>query len=220
MSHSLLEQVHGLLARTYQVQPIRRLDQFVIGEAGWERRARGDAEAQTAQPTPQVWIEEQSDFLRLALYLPSQLVSTLERYPPTHGLHDENIKAFATFVEEIDHLMKVVDRHRRGIKVSPVELELQANISKHLVLSRFCVNRNGVVSAKKRAWLHAHLFGRVDFVESEEHLQDRYRDAARYAVRFLSAWKKLPPTMRLRVLRKFYRDSMQQKIRRIKKLAA
>ena len=82
-------------------------------------------------------VRETDEGLRASIYYPDRLIRVLEQHPPQHGLCDANVDAFATLVEELDHFLMIVARARSGRPLTLFELELHANVSKHLVLSRF-----------------------------------------------------------------------------------
>lgn len=209
MSRSLLDVVQDVLTRTYRIEPLRDPGRFVLGEHGWRRRPRPP---EGSPDDAQLLVEERERAVRLGVYFPRSMIATLEAHPPQRGLNQANVDAFATFVEEVDHLLTVADRWRRGRPVSRVELELQANVSKHLVLSRFLAGRRRRLCDGRRAWLHAHLFGRVEWTDDDPAVRARYRDAARWAVRFLERWRALAPAKRVASLRRFHRATMGEKL--------
>lgn len=212
MSGSLFDAVHGLLTRTYGLTPLDRPGRFVLGDTRYRDRHGPLA-------GPRLLVEQAGADLKLGVYLPDAMVRQLERFPPQHGLHEENIEPFAALVEELDHLLMLVHRWRSGRKISRFELELQANVSKHLVLTRYLAGTKKRLSEGRRAWLYANLFGRVQYTEPNPHTRTRYRDAARYAVRFLKGFARTSARHRLRVLRRFHHDSVNGKLKLIERLA-
>jgi hypothetical protein len=212
VSGSLFDAVHGLLTRTYGLAPLDRPGRFVLGDARYRDR-HGPLTG------PRLLVEHTRDDLKLGVYLPDAMIHQLERFPPQHGLHEKNIEPFAALVEELDHLITLVHRWRCGRKVSRFELELQANVSKHLVLTRYLAGTKKRLSEGRRAWLYANLFGRVQYTEPNPAARTRYRDAARYAVRFLRGFALTSARHRLRVLRRFHHGSVNGKLNLIERLA-
>lgn len=224
---NLLESVQGLLERTYDMGGLRDVGRFLIGDAGF-RRFYGDGndlrrKVGSASDGARLLLRECGDGLRAAVYYPDALVERLEARPPQHGLCDENVDAFAALVEELDHLLLVAERARQRRPVTLFELELHANVSKQLVLERFLVGGIGGgrrLGRSRRVWLRHHLFGKVRYCDDDPQVRDRYRDAARWAVKLLDALPRRAPHRRLRALRRFHRMDAAGKVRLIDALAA
>lgn len=207
---ALLDVVHGLLERTYAmprdlVEPAR----FVIGDAGY-RRLYGDAAGATRVGSAggdgaRTLVRETTEGIRLAVYYPDAMIRTLEARPPQRGLDDDNVDAFAAFVEELDHLLCIAERWRERREVSLFELELHANVSKRLVLARFLAGSGRPLGERRRAWLRWHLFHKIRFADEDPSVRERYRDARRHAVRFLDGLPALTPAARIERLRRFHR---------------
>jgi hypothetical protein len=220
---SLLELVHGLLRRTYLLRvELHGLERYVIGDRGYHllyRNRRGVAAAASADSVgARTLVRETDDGLRACIYYPDELIRRLERYPPLHGLGDENVDAFAALVEELDHLLLLAERSLEQREVTLFELELQANVSKHLVLSRFLAGNTGRLTARRRLWLRHHLFEKLRFCDENPGIRGRYRDAAHLAVRFIDGTLALPRAERIGTLRSFHRASAQGKLRLIDSL--
>ncbi len=204
---SLLEQLRGLIERTYGFESgIEDLGRFVVGNAGYRRFYAG-REASTwvdsARVQARTLVREVPGALRACIYYPDELIDALERQPPQRGLFDSNVDAFSTLVEELDHLLLLVWRKRQGRPVSLFELELQANVTKHLVLSYFLAAGRPRLEPPERVWLRHHLFEKGAFVDTDPHVAERYRQAARCAVKFIDG---LPDRLRKRLvaLRRFH----------------
>jgi hypothetical protein len=204
----LLDQIRGLIERTYdQRSGLGPLAPFVIGDLGYRRLvAAGPVARMVASPAgAQLLVRQGPDGrLRASLYFPDRLIRTLERHPPGRGLHAGNVDAFATFVEEIDHLLLLAARAARGPTLTLLELELHANVTKELMLRHFLARRAGVLRlpAEAVAWVRYHLFGKPRWADPDPAVRRRYEDAARFAWRYL----------RLGDLRRFSRMSHQQKL--------
>lgn len=220
---SLLELVQGLLERTYRMRTgVEDLARFVIGDSGY-RVLYGDPQAGAFAAAAdgsgaRTLVRETSQGVRACVYYPDGLIRTLERYPPQRGLGDENVDSFADLVEELDHLLVVAERSREGRETTLFELELHANVSKHLVLSRFLAGRHRRLAESRRRWLRHHLFEKIRYCDSDPAVRARYRDAARFAVRMIDRIGRLRPAERLRALRRFHRAPSQEKVRLIRSL--
>jgi len=226
----LLEQVRGLLERSYNHRTafLGSLAPFVLGDEGYRRIVhrrevvqvvRSEAEPAGARLLIR---QRQGGGLRVSLYYPDHLIRTLECNDPSRRLGAHNVDAFATFVEELDHLLLLAARSRGGPPLSMLEMELHANVSKELVLRYFLARMEGVqrLSGAAVAWVRFHLFEKQRFSDPDPSLRRRYEDATRYAVRYLRHLDGLAPHQRLRSLRQFSRMSAQAKLRAIERLAA
>jgi hypothetical protein len=221
---SLLEAVRGLLERTYGMRtPLGELGPFVIGDRGWrELYAAGDGATGVASAQgdgARTLVREAESSLRASLYFPDAMIHALEAYPPQHGLRDENLPAFATFVEEIDHLLVLAERFGAARPISLFELELHANVSKHLVLSRFLAGRRGRLDPTERVWLRRSLYG-GRFSDADAQVRERYHDARRYAVRLIDALAGRERRTQVDLLRRFHREDAAGKVELIERLAA
>ena len=222
MNGSLLEVVRGLLVRTYRIRcGLRTLEPFVIGDLGYralygEGRRRqsvdaGDAGARTL-------VRDTDRGLAACVYFPDEMIRRLEDHPPHLGVRASNVGVFATFVEEIDHLLLLAERSVRGRPVSLFELELHANVSKYLVLVRFLAGSRGRLTEERRDWLHRRLFDDVEFCDEDPAVRQRYRDAARWAVRLIGALAGLDGPRCVDALRRFHRAGVPGKLRLIERL--
>lgn len=214
---SLLEEVRGLLERTYHIDSgLRDLGPFVIGDCGYRllyatRPQQSSVGALAA--SARTLVRESDSVVHARIYFPDTMIRRLEAAPPQAGVTGENVDAFATFVEEIDHLLLIAERTRRDRPVSLFELELHANVSKYLVLARFAAGRVGDRPVERRRWLRERLFDGGELGAGEgPAVQVRYRDAARYAVRLLDKLGLLAPAERLAVLRRFHTAGCRGKL--------
>jgi hypothetical protein len=165
-------------------------------------------------------VREGPEGLRACIYYPDELIATLEAHPPQSGLDDRNVSEFAVLVEELDHLLCIADRARDRRPLSRFELEMHANVSKHLVLARFLAGSRSRLDPRGKAWLRWHLFHKADWSDGDPEVRQRYVDAARWGMRFLDAMEALRPQERLRALRSFHEASASSKLRLIETLRA
>jgi hypothetical protein len=221
---SLLASVHGLLERTYHMRSgIRDVADYLIGDHGFRELFSDASIVETVCGASacgaRTLLRETPDGLRVCVYFPDELIRRLEAYPPQRGIGARNVDAFATFVEEIDHLLVVAERLALRQPISLFELELHANVSKHLVLTRYLAGRGPRLSEVQRIWLRRCLFG-AEYCDDDAEVAGRYREAARWAVRLLDAAGRLAPAQRLEQLRRFHREEVAGKLRLIEYLAA
>lgn len=220
MNGALLEVVRGLLERTYRLEPsLGDLGRYIVGDLGYRLIYAGRPQHRSVGHRAcgaRTLLRETPAGLHVRVYFPDAMIRRLERHPPQHGVHEQNVDEFATFVEEIDHLLLIAERTRRGRPVSLLELELQANVSKQLVLERFLAGGRARLDPARRRWLRRRLFGEPGGGD-EPALRARYRDAARYAVRWLDRVARLPPAQRLAALRHFHAASCRLKLELIER---
>ena len=202
----LLDALFGLIRRTYALEaPLLPIGNYVIGDRGLralypngEREARSEVGAGA-----KLLVRETKAGLRACIYYPDAMIRCLEDKPPQRGLDDDNVEAFAVLVEELDHLLVTAERAHAGRGVSLLELELQANVSKDLVLARFLARRGRRLPEGRKAWLRRHLFHQRSFCDGDPEVRKRYDDASRFALRFLRSLERLPSVSRLERLRQF-----------------
>jgi hypothetical protein len=157
-------------------------------------------------------VRDTADGVRACIYYPDAMIRRLEARPPQNGLNDDNVDAFAVLVEELDHLLVAAERAHVGRGVSLLEMELQANVSKDLVLSRFLPRFGRRVDPARRAWLRHQLFGARTYCDSDPEVRERYDAASRWALAFLRTLERRPRPVRLDTLRRFHREPLAGKI--------
>jgi hypothetical protein len=211
----LLDALCKLLRRTYALEaPLLPIGRYVIGDLGLRALyPNGGHEARSqAGAGAKLLVRETGSGLRACIYYPNAMIRLLEDKPPQLGLDDDNVDPFAVLVEELDHLLVTAERAHAGRAVSLLELELQANVSKDLVLSRFLARRGRRLAPERRAWLRHHLFHARRYVDGDPEIRNRYDDASRFALRFLSSLERVPAPRRLEKLRRFHRAPLAGKL--------
>jgi hypothetical protein len=214
---SLLEAVRGLLERTYRLRTgLNDLAPFVIGDRGfrllYERRPPSHGVGAALDGEARTLVRETDQGVAACIYFPDALIAQLEAYPPQRGVGDENLEAFAVFVEEIDHLLLIAERSLGRRPVSLFELELHADVSKYLVLARFLAGASGHLGAARRTWLRHRLFDPERDSDGDPAALRRYRDAARWAVRLLDGLGRLGAAERVAALRRFHAADLPAKL--------
>lgn len=165
-----------------------------------------------------VLIRNDGGTIAARIYYPDSLIRSLEDRPPSRGVGDENIDAFAAFVEELDHFLLVAERSRLGRPVSLLELEMHANVTKYLVCAQYLASSSSGDGGKhlfleSRVWLLWHLFEKHDFAEPDPAVQARYQDASKFARRFLDILgRETDAASRLSRLRAFHDATHHQKL--------
>ena len=117
--------------------------------------------------------------------------------------------AYLQLLEGVSHFVLVAERIRAGRPTCQLELELQAEVDK-LVLIEHCCQ---ALDPGSTVVLHHKLYERVSFLHPEGTEQgDRYRLANRLAARFTKRLGQLSPRARRELLRRFYRVGLGDKM--------
>ena len=165
----------------------------------------------------QVFIRELDDSLDVAVYIASEVLEALEQDDPHTRLHDGNLENFCVALEGVSHFVFLVWRAQLGRPVSPIELELQAEVDKFVGSWVLLVNQGRAVEDASQALCRV-LFERYalrDEVPDDQ--QHRYHLASRAAQRFcinLTSKYRHPaelPGMQSEV-REFYRLGLADKL--------
>jgi hypothetical protein len=143
--------------------------------------------------------------LEIALVLPP--------FGDAHELaaHHEPSDAWQQLVEGVSHFVYVAERARTELPATKLELELQAEVDKFVLLAF----ASEPLELERRLALHGHLYERVRFLHAEE-TEDgaRYRLANRLAARFVARLATRQDSKdTLAELRRFYRAGQAEKIR-------
>jgi hypothetical protein len=102
------------------------------------------------------------------------------RTPPLVSTH--RLDAMCQIIEGVSHFVYVADRARRRLPATQLELELQAEIDKYMLL----VLSKETFDPELARLLHMQLYERVRFAHPEgTELGDRYRFANDLAARFV-----------------------------------
>lgn len=217
---SLLEAICGLLRRTYALEaPLQPIARYVIGDRGLRslyRGAPGEVRSEAGDGA-RLLVRETEAGVRACIYYPDAMIRRLEAAPPQRGLNDGNVDAFAVLVEELDHLLVAAERAHAGRGVSLLEMELQANVSKDLVLSRFLAGRGPRLAPAQRLWLRHHLFHKRAYSDRDPEVRARYDRASRFALRFLERLERVPSRGRVGTLRRFHRACLSEKLQMIER---
>ena len=131
--------------------------------------------------------------------------------------HDEplSLDTLCQVLEGVSHFVLVAERARRGLPVTQLELELQAELDKFVLLG---VDRPTPLETALVVDLRARLFDRVSFVdEPGSEKGERYRMAnrlaARMAARIDAEYLRRSRFVELRSsLRRFYREGQTGKL--------
>src|SRR5262245_6823429 len=220
---SLLVRLQRLIETTYDWSTgIQSLTPYLVGDHGYRvfyagreilQESTGDDEG------PRTLVTWRGGPISLSIYYPDALVRHLEEVNPLKEISDRNVVAFSLLVEELDHLLMLAWCARHERKVRLLELEFHANVTKYFVLAHFLgrATRRLRLTSAQRQWIHHCLFWQVGegLPEPQGH---RYRTAARLAMRFVRSLETLSALERVRVLRRFARQSWSNQRTRLESM--
>ncbi len=208
----VLRQMQALLAHCYDAPSEYDIYDFLTTD-------RGRVGFATPSSDEQVLVAESDDGARLQVFIDRPVLDRLAKQNPLHELNEENLSDYCTAFEGVSHFNYLTWRIAKGLPVSLLELELQAEVDKYagamILLTR---QRRGAFPAG----LHRQLFDGVRYLdgldaESLERYQLANRKAARYCSRlderYLRSRCKRPEAW-LAELRRFYRYGHAEKVRR------
>jgi hypothetical protein len=181
---SLAARTQRLLVAYYGLDPQPDVDEFVVTGQGRER----------------LIIQPEHDAVALVLQLPVD--STGVRGPV-------DLDRLCQLIEGVSHFVLVAERARRELPTTALELELQAELDKFVVLSGAAADHGGDWPSARA--MRRRLFDCVRFIHPQgTELGDRYRLAHRLALRMVKVFERkcvsvAQRTRMRRDLRRFYR---------------
>lgn len=214
----VLQRMQALLAQLYDAPVEHRIDDFLVTDRGQlegliGEQARGAADEQ-------VFLVEEDDGVRVGVYIDEAVLDRLARSDPLRRLEDDNLHDYCTALEGVSHFHYLMWSMARRRDVSLLELELQAEVDKYAsAVALFTRQRNG----RFPGGLHARLFHAVRFLPAlDDKARRRYEEANRHAARYCRSLeqrflrpRRFRPELWLAELRRFFRYSHQEKIRRL-----
>ena len=123
-----------------------------------------------------LFIRSSDEGIELGLYLAPEIVAALEFHDPL-----DRLEAFACAAEGVSHFLYVVDRVEEGRSVSQLELELQGEVDKFLLLHLFAAGRRGEIGPE----LFQRQFERHGFDPRLSPAElERYESASHFAAKY------------------------------------
>ena len=218
--HPLIKELQKKIEKTYALDTgITNIEQYIIGDKGYEEFYAKE-EIRTvvnSHSGAKVLLRNAGDTLKVSIYYPDALIRELEDNDPRLGIHDENIDLCASFVEELDHFLFIAQNYKSNRPFSLLELELQANVTKYLVLKYFIAlqSRSLKLSKFDREYIRHHLFYKRQFDVEDTTERKRYEDAGKFGMIYTEQIDLLSHEERLRDLRRFSRMTCPSKIKHI-----
>lgn len=191
---ALARTVQTALERLYRIDDGTPVDAFVMAAEENEREA--------------LLVREHEDGLEIAL-----------RVPAMRDAEEHNLDSLCQIIEGVSHFVMLAERARTERATSHLELEMQAEVDKYVVLVAASASREGTFDLAKSMSLRERLYDAVTFVHSEaSEIGMRYRTANRAAARFVRriereyAESRRIDEMREK-LRQFFAGNQEEKLR-------
>ncbi len=179
MKREVLGHLQATVERLHGVDIALDVGSYVVDPETWKTLPG----ARAGLPEQLLVCEDDED-LWLALYIAPEVVERLEQDDPRARLHAGNLESFCVALEGVSHFVLVAARAEAGRPVSPLELEIQAEVDKFVAAWRLLVAQGTPQGTAAQALLRQ-LFAAYelrDEVPQDE--ADRYVVASRVAQRF------------------------------------
>ncbi len=218
--HPLIKELQRKIEKTYALNTgITNIEQYIIGDKGYEEFYAKEKIRMVvnSHSGAKVLIRDAGETLKVSIYYPDELIRELESNDPRLSLHDGNVDLCASFVEELDHFLFIAQNYKQNRPFSLLELELQANVTKYLVLKYFIALQNKSIKLSKfdKEYIRYHLFYKRKYDIEDTSERKRYEDAVKFGMMYTKHIDLLPQEDRLRDLRQFSRMTCPSKIRHI-----
>lgn len=214
----ILQRMQSLLARLYDAPVAYDALDFLITDRTQLQSLIGGA-ANSASDE-QVFVVHDSDGVRVGLYVDRAVLERLDSHDPLKTLDTHNLHDFCTALEGVSHFHYLMWSIACGREVTLLELELQAEVDKYASALTLLTQQSAGQFPRS---LHARLFDRISFLpELDAASRHRYAEANRHAARYCRSLeerflrrRQSRPEAWLSELRRFFRCSHQEKIRRL-----
>jgi len=167
-------------------------------------------------------VRQAGEDIDLSLYLHTDVIKTMIEQTVEDRLAPEYFENLCLVIEGISHFLYLTWRALQLHNVSLLELELQAEVDKYILILSFMkkLNKPGLVNRLRRI-----LFENIRFDDALDDTElSRYREANYYAARYCRLLESrylqdFGSTRMVSELRLFYRLGQNAKLRRINKIS-
>lgn len=210
-------ELQSRLESCYELNLPYRVEDFTTTDVNLARLLDGD---HPHQPHERLLLQQTGDDLSMSLYLDADLMARLATIEELYTAADEHLADLSLALEGVSHFVYMAWNASYERPVSLLELELQAEVDKFVMLL-LLQQEQGVAAFGK---LHQWLFEDVSFAATlDEEQLARYRTANRFAARY--CWSLGRQYQQLKggadwynELRRFYRLQHDAKLRYIHSL--
>lgn len=212
----MLQELYQQLAELYELDAPHNIEDFLITDPVLAGRLHESAPRNARE---RLFVREGARRLDVTLFLDRSVLANLRPEDPVSELSRAEINDYWLAVEGISHFLYLTWRGAYARELTQLEMELQAEIDKYLCS---CLT---LPDARRGQWLpqlHNILFEQTVIETAEPDRHERYATANRYAARYCRA---LLPALGqglslalVNELRRFYRMSQYEKLRRIQSM--
>jgi hypothetical protein len=211
----MLQNLYNQLAELYELDAPHTIDDFLITD---RVQVQPLQEATLQSAREQLFVREGDRQLAVTLFLDRSVLANLRPDNcPFPELNRAEINDYWLAIEGISHFLYLTWRGAYDRPMTQLEMELQAEIDKYLYCS---LSLSGAARGPWLQQLHHILFEQTIIDSGQDRDRaERYATANRYAARYCQALKpRLQHGLSLTLineLRRFYRLSQSEKLRRI-----
>jgi len=168
-----ISELYRALCKLYDIQVIADIDRFIIGAY---RGAYDISIGSGSSEREALFLRQSGDCLELGLFIAPEVLNALNTAEPMD--HPDEL---CVAIEGVSHFLYVCDRAEKKMKVTRLELELQAEVDKFIILQLFSLRE----PESARADLFSMQFEkhRFDPKLSAEDMK-RYETASRLAAKY------------------------------------
>lgn len=195
------------LQQLYRIDPMPPLAECLISTERFQDycRTHPTVDATTRET---LIIEQHATHVDVGLYIAPEILERVRRNPPWHNLHADNVDATCVAIEGVSHLVCLWWKQHRELPCSLLELELQAEIDKYLLCSRWLAQQGRPRTQLLTRLFHHYALGGGMTGEAAQ----RYHRASRLAWQFCRRDQDRLSTL-VTDARDFYRLTHWQKLR-------
>src|SRR3990167_7606029 len=218
----MIERIQGQLERLYGISLSQRAEEYLVNRQEALR-------VLTLPPNSKIHKElflvrqnggdtQSGDTLEIAIFLDNKLLHNLEKNNPFFSLNEKNLSDFCILIEGVSHFVYYLWKAHQGHPSTQLEMELQAEIDKFLMLL-FYLRADGDPTFPQK--LFDALFGDFTLFENlSAEKKARYLTASKLAMKYCHRLQEQYPRRRefqdlIEEIRQFYNYSQEQKISHI-----
>ncbi len=204
------------LQSIYELEVSHNIQDFLITNRELARLL--DADQSLDEAREKLLVHEDEDGLSLSLYLDEEVAGLFDDAHYHEQLDQQKVEEFCLALEGISHFLYLAWNATHDRPVTMLEMELQAEVDKFILLSRYFRERALDPSPGQ---LRRLLFESAAYHESLDHEErKRYYDASEYAHKYCRDLESRYFSDRgeeplLNELRRFYRLNKRDKLKRI-----
>jgi hypothetical protein len=211
----MLQDLYQQLAELYELEAPHNIGDFLITDPALAAALQTGAMHRAREC---VLVRQGGRQLDIALFLDQSVVANLKPENPVSELNRSEINDYWLAIEGISHFLYLTWRGAYRRSMTQLEMELQAEIDKYLCS---CLSLSDGQREQWLSQLHHVLFEQTT-IDAAQPERERYVTANRYAARYCQALRpQLQHGMTVGLaneLRRFYRLSQHEKLRRISEL--